>query len=165
MSDAWHSMKIKQVELVGIGASGALLRVSGSAPRRKGAGARRPELVVTGADGAESVFQALPAPSDDRGVLRAAYSVPATALGEGTRFVLRLEDGAQAQLPTPTRGASLPGPPAPPAPAVPQPPAAAAPSDPESMQRARADAAEQRAAIAEARALAAEQQTAAAEAR
>ena len=158
-------MKIKQVELVGIGSSGALLRVSGTAPRRKGVGGRRPQLIVTGADAIAAVFEALPAPPDERGVLRAAYSVPATAVGEGATFALRLQDGAQARLPAPIRGASLPGPPAPPA--VPAAPASepAPVRDPGYEDRMRADAAEQRAAEAEARALAAERRTAEAETR
>lgn len=103
MSDAWHSVKIKQFEHVMVGPSIALLRVAAK-PRRKAAAKRRPTLV---ADDGHVVlrFAAIPSPPDV-GVLRAAYSVPAEVITPDTVFSLELGDVFVVSLPTPTPGAA-----------------------------------------------------------
>ncbi|MGH2872424.1 MAG: hypothetical protein ACRDL5_08175, partial [Solirubrobacteraceae bacterium] len=111
MTDAWHSVKIKHVELVRVGSTTALLRVDGTAPRRRGIGDRRPALIVSTAAAPEQRFEALQAPPDGRGVLRAAYSLPAAQLAGESTLVLRLADGFEVPLPAPAQGAALPTPP------------------------------------------------------
>jgi hypothetical protein len=105
VSEAWHSAKIKQFEHVLVGPSIALLRVTAKASRRKPIGEDRPTLL---ADDGHVVrrFVALPSPPDDRGVLRAAYSVPAEVIGADTVFSLSFDDGSAISLPEPTAGAS-----------------------------------------------------------
>ncbi len=168
MSDAWHSVKIKHVELVRVDMHTALLRVDGAAPRRRPAGDGRPALVVTGADGIERLFKALPAPPDRRGVLRSAYSVPSDAVTGEVALALRTGDGFEVRLPAPVPGASLPG-----ARLSGQAPLPGS-SDSSDVSgtdlaraaaEARALAAERRTAEAEARAFAAEQHAAEAESR
>lgn len=63
------------------------------------------------ADDGHSVerFAAIPSPSDGRGVLRAAYSVPAAMIRPQTEFSLELEDGSLVQLPFPAPGGARPG--------------------------------------------------------
>jgi hypothetical protein len=105
VSEAWHSAKIKQFEHVLVGPSIALLRVTAKASRRKPIEEDRPTLL---ADDGHVVrrFVALPSPPDDRGVLRAAYSVPAEVIAADTVFSLAFDDGSAISLPEPTAGAS-----------------------------------------------------------
>jgi hypothetical protein len=104
VTDAWQSAKIKQFEYVLVGSAGALLRISGTAPRRKSSAEPRPTLV---ADDGHVVhrFAPIPSPADKRGVLRAAYSVSAEVLKPETVFSLELPDGYVISLPAPTSGA------------------------------------------------------------
>jgi hypothetical protein len=105
VSDAWRSLKIKQFEHVAAAPSLALLRITGKASRRSGAAEERPALV---ADDGQNVtrFAALPSPPDDKGVLRAAYSVPAAVLTADTVFSLELKDGHVIALPAPVARAT-----------------------------------------------------------
>ena len=105
MSDAWQSAKIKQFEQVLVGSAGALLRITGTVPRRKSTTEPRPTLL---ADDGHVVhrFAPIPSPADKRGVLRAAYSVSADVLNSETVFVLELADGYVISLPAPTSGAT-----------------------------------------------------------
>lgn len=121
MSDAWRSLKIKQFEQVAAGPSVALLRVTGKAPRRHDATPDdRPTLLAD--DGQEVArFAALPSPADDRGVLRAAYSVPDRLIKPETVFSLELKDGHVIALPAPVARAGSP-PAVPPSPPPPTPP-------------------------------------------
>ncbi len=122
MSEAWRSLKIKQFEQVAAGPV-SLLRLSGKGARRREATpGERPTLVATEGDRV-TPFPPLPSPPDERGVLRAAYSVPAALIGPQTRFSLRLADGHLIALPAPvTRpGAAPPAATGPPAPAPPAP--------------------------------------------
>jgi hypothetical protein len=140
VSEAWRSLKIKQFERVAAGPSLTLLRVTGKGARRHAATPQeRPTLLAD--DGREVArFAALPSPPDDRGVLRAAYSVPERAIKPDTVFSLELNDGHVIGLPAPTSrpgsqpaagatdpAGSAPAPPTPPepVPATPEPPAAA----------------------------------------
>ena len=103
VSETWQSAKIKQFEHVLVGPSIALLRVTGKVPRRKLTVEKRPRLL---ADDGHVVarFAALPSPPDEKGVLRAAYSVPADVVKPETVFSLELADGGVISLPAPTRG-------------------------------------------------------------
>ena len=128
MSDAWRSLKIKQFEQVAAAPSVALLRLTGKAPRRHDATPdERPTLVAD--DGQEVArFAALPSPPDDRGVLRAAYSVPDRLIKPETVFSLELKDGHVIALPAPvaraeSRAAESPSPVERPSPAATVPPA------------------------------------------
>jgi hypothetical protein len=140
VSEAWRALKIKQFEHVSAAPSVALLRITGKAPRRRDASPdERPTLLAD--DGREVArFAALPSPPDDRGVLRAAYSVPAAVIKPETVFSLELADGHVIALPAPVSRAGAR--PAAPTPAVAPPDTAAAPepaaADP---QPAQADAA------------------------
>ncbi len=123
MSDAWRSLKIKKFEQVAAG-SVSLLRLTGKGPRRhEAAPDERPALVAD--DGHEvTTFPPLPSPADERGVLRAAYSVPTALLRPETAFSLKLSDGQVIALPAPaSRAGAAPTPPAPP-------PAPSAPPEP-----------------------------------
>jgi hypothetical protein len=79
----------------------ALLRVGGKTSWMRSASDERPRLV---ADDGHTIhrFSPLPAPPDGRGVLRAAYSVPADLLSPDTAFSLELTDGVPMRLPAPT---------------------------------------------------------------
>jgi hypothetical protein len=121
VSDAWRSLKIKQFEQVAAGPDVALLRVTGKTARRREATPNeRPALV---ADDGQTVtrFAALSSPPDDRGVLRAAYSVPAAVVRPETVFSLELTDGHVIALPAPAAraGGGAAPPPPPPVPASP----------------------------------------------
>jgi chromosome segregation ATPase len=109
VTDAWHSLKIRQFEHVAAGPSTALLRISGRASRRRVNAGPRPTLL---ADDGLTVhrFEPLPSPPDARGVLRAAYSVTASAITPDTVFALRLTDGTEIRLPAPTPSATRLGP-------------------------------------------------------
>ena len=101
MSEAWRALKISQFEQVSAGPSVALLRITGKGPRRRGASPdERPALLAD--DGQEVArFAALPSPPDDRGVLRAAYSVPEAVIKPETVFSLELAGGHVIALPAP----------------------------------------------------------------
>lgn len=105
MSDDTESLTIVEFEHVAAGPSVMLLRVraglSGAAP----APDRRPALLAEHAGGLER-FAALPSPPDPTGVLRAAYSVPATLIAPQTAFSLELDGGATVSLPAPSAGAA-----------------------------------------------------------
>jgi hypothetical protein len=107
MPDAWKSVKIREFEHVPVTTSVALLRITGKPPRRYSPSADRPVLL---ADDGQQVrrFVALPSPPDDRGVVRAAYSVTADLVATGTIFSLELSDGSTIALPAPTPGAARP---------------------------------------------------------
>ena len=112
MTDAWQSAKIKQFEYVRVGSASVLLRISGTAPRRRSTADPRPTLL---ADDGHVVhrFAPIPSPADKRGVLRAAYSVSADVLKPETVFSLELADGYVISLPAPTSGAPRLTPPEP----------------------------------------------------
>jgi DNA repair exonuclease SbcCD ATPase subunit len=107
MSDAWKSVKIREFQHVPVGTSVALLRVTGKPPRRYSPSDDRPVLL---ADDGEQVwrFAALPSPPDDRGIVRAAYSVKAELVAPDTVFSLELPGGGTLALPSPVPGASRP---------------------------------------------------------
>jgi hypothetical protein len=135
VSEAWRALKIKQFEQVSAAPSVALLRITGKAPRRRDASPdERPTLLAD--DGREVArFAALPSPPDDRGVLRAAYSVPEAVIKPETVFSLELADGHVIALPAPSsRGGGRPAA----TPAVPSPGTAAPPepaaTDPQPAQ-------------------------------
>ncbi len=127
MPDAWNSVKIREFEHVLAAPTVALLRVSGKPPRRRLAVGPRPILVANDGQTIRR-FAAIPSPPDDRGVLRAAYSVSSDLLAPNTTFSLELTDGTVVALPAPQPGVSRlspePGTQAPSseAPDVPEPP-------------------------------------------
>ncbi|MGH2915824.1 MAG: hypothetical protein ACRDMX_12645 [Solirubrobacteraceae bacterium] len=103
MNDVWQSVKIAEFERVMADPFTVLLRFAGRTRRRRGGDGPRPALLV--GDGPHaSRFEALPAPPDRRGLLRAAYSVPAAAVTPGTSFALELPDGTTIELPAPVEG-------------------------------------------------------------
>jgi hypothetical protein len=107
-------VKVRDFEQVMAAPSMALLRVTGTAARRSGVPAERPTLLAD--DGQEvSRFAALPSPPDARGVLRAAYSVPAGVIKPQTVFSLQLTDGHVIALPAPAPRPAAEPPPASPA--------------------------------------------------
>lgn len=103
MSDAWSSVKIREFEHVLAAPTVALLRVSGKPPRRRSSAGPRPVLVANDGQTIRR-FAAIPSPPDDRGVMRAAYSVSSDLLAPNTSFSLELSDGAVVPLPTPQPG-------------------------------------------------------------
>jgi chromosome segregation ATPase len=105
VSDAWHSIKIREFEHVLAAPSVALLRVSGRTRRRHSGAGARPVLL---ADDGQTTwrFVAIPSPPDDRGLLRAAYSVNANLVTSSTVFSLQLTDGSVIALPEPRPGAA-----------------------------------------------------------
>lgn len=103
MTDAWHSLAIGEFEHVAVSPSIMLLRVNGRSSRARPHPDWRPTLVAEHADGAER-FDALPSPPDAEGVLRAAYSVPATLMTADARFWLELQDGETVELGAPAPG-------------------------------------------------------------
>jgi hypothetical protein len=105
VTDASQSIVIGEFEHVAVGSSVVLLRVSGRSSRPRPAPDWRPALLADHGSGPER-YAALPSPPDAEGVVRAAYSVPATAVGVGTRFWLELDDGLVVDLPEPTPGAA-----------------------------------------------------------
>lgn len=106
MTDASsQSIVIGEFEHVAVGSSVVLLRVSGRSSRPRPAPEWRPALLADHGSGPER-YAALPSPPDAEGVVRAAYSVPATLVGGGTRFRLELENGEICELPPPTPGAA-----------------------------------------------------------
>jgi hypothetical protein len=94
-------VKIEQFEYLMAGSSLAMLRVRGRPTRRRSTAEQRPTLV---ADDGLSVqrFSAIPSPPDERGVLRAAYSVPGVLITSQTRFSLQVADGSEMELPEPS---------------------------------------------------------------
>lgn len=104
MADAWKSMNVAEFESVRVSPSVALLRVSGKPARRHGRSGPRPVLVADDGHGL-SRFVAIPAPVDERGVLRAAYSVPSELIEPTTTFSLELSGGGLLTLPSPSSGA------------------------------------------------------------
>jgi hypothetical protein len=105
MRDAWNSIRIREFEHILAAPTVALLRVSGKPPRRRSTAGPRPVLVAN--DGTTiRRFAAIPAPADDRGVLRAAYSVSSDLLAPGNTFSLELTDGSVVALPAPQPGVS-----------------------------------------------------------
>lgn len=105
MPDAWNAVKIRDFEHVLATPTVTLLRVSGKPPRRRSTVGPRPVLI---ADDGETIrrFAAIPAPPDDRGVLRAAYSVSSDLLAPSTTFSLELTNGSVVALPAPQPGIS-----------------------------------------------------------
>lgn len=103
VTDAWPSLTIGEFEHVPAGSDGVLLRVSGRLPAAGANPERRPGLLADGGRGVER-FEALPAPTDVAGVLRAAYAVPATLIAGNARFWLDPGDGSTVRLPAPTPG-------------------------------------------------------------
>lgn len=105
MADPWKSMKLAEFEHVLVSASVALLRVSGKPSRRHSRSAPPPVLL---ADNGEKTnrFAALPSPVDERGVLRAAYSVDSDLIAPATVFSLELASGVVLSLPAPSPGAA-----------------------------------------------------------
>jgi septal ring factor EnvC (AmiA/AmiB activator) len=105
MPDAWNSIRIREFEHILAAPTVALLRVSGKPPRRRSTAGPRPVLVAN--DGTTiRRFAAIPSPPDDRGVLRAAYSVSSDLLAPSTTFSLELTDGSVVALPAPQPGVS-----------------------------------------------------------
>ena len=105
MTDASQSIVIGEFEHVAVGSSVVLLRVSGRSSRPRPALDWPPTLLADHGTGPER-YAALPSPPDAEGVVRAAYSVPATLVGAGARFWLELGDGVVVDLPEPTPGAA-----------------------------------------------------------
>jgi septal ring factor EnvC (AmiA/AmiB activator) len=105
MPDAWNSVKIREFEHVLAAPTVALLRVSGKPPRRRLTVGPRPILVANDGQTIRR-FAAIPSPPDDRGVLRAAYSVSSDLLAPNTTFSLELSDGTVVALPAPQPGVS-----------------------------------------------------------
>jgi hypothetical protein len=105
MPDAWNSVKIREFEHVRAAPTVALLRISGKPPRRRSTAGPRPVLVANDGQTIRR-FAAIPSPPDDRGVLRAAYSVSSDLLAPSTTFSLELTDGTVIALPAPQPGVS-----------------------------------------------------------
>jgi hypothetical protein len=105
MPDAWNSVKIREFEHVLAAPTVALLRISGKPPRRRSTAGPRPVLVANDGQTIRR-FAAIPSPPDDRGVLRAAYSVSSDLLAPSTTFSLELADGTVVALPAPQPGVS-----------------------------------------------------------
>jgi hypothetical protein len=105
MPDAWNSVKIREFEHVPAAPTVALLRVTGRPPRRRSTAGPRPVLVANDGQTIRR-FAAIPSPPDDRGVLRAAYSVSSDLLAPNTTFSLELTDGTIVTLPAPQPGVS-----------------------------------------------------------
>ena len=105
MPDAWNSVKIREFEHVLAAPTVTLLRVSGKPPRRRSTAGPRPVLVANDGQTIRR-FAAIPAPPDDRGVLRVAYSVSSDLLAPSTTFSLELTDGTIVALPAPQPGVS-----------------------------------------------------------
>jgi hypothetical protein len=105
MPDAWNSVKIREFEHVRAAPTVALLRLSGKPPRRRSTTGPRPVLVANDGQTIRR-FAAIPSPPDDRGVLRAAYSVSSDLLAPSTTFSLELTDGTVIALPAPQPGVS-----------------------------------------------------------
>ena len=104
MTDAWHSLKLKRFERVEAAPTVALLRITGKGPRRSSTIGERPRLAADDGDAVRR-FVPIPAPPDtDRGLLRAAYSVPSPIITGQTVFSLEFPDGAVIPLPPPTAG-------------------------------------------------------------
>jgi hypothetical protein len=116
VTDAWDPLAIGEFEYVTVSPSVMLLRVNGRSSRPRPHPDWRPTLVAEHADGPER-FAALPSPPDAEGVLRAAYSVPATLMTANTRFWLELQDRETVELGVPAPGTQrraapdAPGPP------------------------------------------------------
>lgn len=105
MPDAWNSIRIREFEHILAAPTVALLRVGGKPSRRRSTAGPRPILVAN--DGTTiRRFAAIPSPPDDRGVLRAAYSVSSDLLAPSTTFSLELTDGSVVALPAPQPGVS-----------------------------------------------------------
>jgi hypothetical protein len=105
VTDDTESLTIAEFEHVAAGPSVTLLRVRAVLPAGAPTPDLRPELVAEHAGGLER-FAPLPSPHDPVGVLRAAYSVPATLITPQTTFTLELDGGVIVALPAPTRGAA-----------------------------------------------------------
>jgi hypothetical protein len=105
MPDAWNSVRIREFEHVLAAPTVALLRISGKPPRRRSTSGPRPVLIANDGQTIRR-FAAIPSPPDDRGVLRAAYSVSSDLLAPSTTFSLELSDGTAIALPAPQPGVS-----------------------------------------------------------
>jgi hypothetical protein len=140
VSDPWRSLKIKQFEQVTAGPSVALMRITGKASwRGEATPDQRPTLVAD--DGREVArFTPLSSPPDDRGVLRAAYSVPERLITAETVFSLELKDGHVIALPAPASRAGSRAAATPPPDVTTPPPPAPAPAADEALRRELADA-------------------------
>ncbi|MGI8714170.1 MAG: hypothetical protein ACR2NR_13535 [Solirubrobacteraceae bacterium] len=110
MSDAWHSIKVREFEHLRASPSVILLRVSGTAGRRRNSGPR-PFLLADNGHTVKRVA-AIPSPPDGRGLLRAAYSVNSELISPSTVFSLECSNGSVVTLPAPTPGAARLEPPA-----------------------------------------------------
>ncbi len=98
-----QSLTIAEFEHVAVGASAMLLRINGRSPHPRPAPDWRPTLIAHHGGDAQR-FAPLPSPPDAEGVLRAAYSVPASVVGADTRFWLELADREIVELGAPTPG-------------------------------------------------------------
>jgi hypothetical protein len=103
VTDGWQSLTIGDFEHVAVSPSVVLLRVNGRSPQPRPYPDWRPTLVAEHALGPQR-FIALPSPPDAEGVLRAAYSVPATLMSTDARFWLELPDGETVELGAPAPG-------------------------------------------------------------
>jgi hypothetical protein len=105
VTDDTGSLTIDEFEHVAAGPSVTLLRVRADLSGGAQAPDRRPELVAEYPGGLER-FAALPSPPDPPGVLRAAYSVPATLIAPEITFTLELDGGLVVPLHPPSAGAA-----------------------------------------------------------
>jgi hypothetical protein len=105
VTDESDALKIAEFEYVAAGPSVTLLRVAGRVP--PGVQQPRPALTAEHPAGLDR-FDPLPSPPDPGGVVRAAYSVPATLIAPGTTFRLELASGSLIELPAPVAGVARP---------------------------------------------------------
>ena len=105
MSEAWRVASITAFEQVPVD-SGALLRVAAASSITARPADPRPELLADDGYGVWR-FEALPAPPDTGGELRAGFSVPEEACAPDTVFSLALDDGNVIALPSPAGSGPL----------------------------------------------------------
>ncbi len=107
MTDESDALKIAEFEHVAAGPSVTLLRVAGRVPPGVQQPQPRPALMAKHRAGLDR-FDPLPSPPDPAGVVRAAYSVPATLIAPATTFRLELASGSLIELPAPVAGVARP---------------------------------------------------------
>jgi chromosome segregation ATPase len=101
MREPWRGAKIREFEQLRAGPSTVLLRVTGKPSWwRMGAGER--PVLFTQAGVEVHRYSPLASPPDPKGILRAAYSVPAEDLKSETVFALLTADGSMISLPAPS---------------------------------------------------------------
>jgi hypothetical protein len=103
VTDESDALKIAEFEHVAAGPSVTLLRVAGRVPPGVQQPQPRPALMAEHPAGLDR-FDPLPSPPDPAGVVRAAYSVPATMIAPATTFRLELASGSLIELPDPVPG-------------------------------------------------------------